>query len=281
MTTKTLANTTLASVLALVLTVSAAQAETTNGTQNAERPGVATGLEANDQPATRDVKKGLIKADNAMRNTADDIKAFLSGNDDPKTPLEPVVIRRDATAEAVLKRDVVDADGKKFASVSDILISENGSPDKVIIADSGVLGLGAKKAAFDYDTVTTRTVDGKTVVSMNKDALDRAPDFSYDRKDSAEAGTEVQAASTASVREILDGHIVDAKGDKVAAIENVAFNGGNTQLIVKFNDTFGMGGNLAAMNLDSLERVDNKGEVNYRLSEAQTAKFKNYKAAVE
>lgn len=281
MKTKTLANTTLASVLALVLSVSAAHAETTNGTQNSERPGVATGIEKNDKAATRDVKTGLIKADNAMRNTADDIQAFLSGNDDPKTPLEPVVIRRDATAEAVLKRDVVDADGKKFASVSDILIDNDGSPEKMIIADSGVMGLGAKKAAFDYGTVTTRTVDGKTVVSLNKDALERAPEFSYDRDDRTDANTEVQANATASVREILDGHIVDAKGDKVAAIENVAFNGGNTQLIVKFNDTFGMGGNLAAMNLDTLERVDNKGEVNYRLSAAQTAKFKNYKAAVE
>ncbi len=277
----TLANTTLASVLTLVLAVSAAQAETTGGMQNAERPGVATGLERNDKPATRDAKQGMIKADNSMRDTADEIKAFLSGNDDPKTPLEPVVIRRDTTAEAVLTRDVVDADGKKYASVSDILINERGNPDKLIIADAGVMGLGAKKAAFDYDSLSTRTVDGKTVVSLNKDALQRAPDFSYDRDDRNEKNTQVQATSNASVREILDGHLVDAKGDKVAAIENVAFNGGNTQLIVKFNDTFGMGGNLAAMNLNSLERVDNDGEVNYRLSDAQTAKFKNYKAAVE
>ena len=42
-----------------------------------------------------------------------------------------------------------------------------------------------------------------------------------------------------------------------------------------------MGGDLAAMNLSSLQRADNNGEVNYRLNEAQTAQFKNYKAAVE
>lgn len=276
----TFANATLASVLTLVLTMSAAHAETNAPSQNAERPGVATGITASDSEAVVDAKTGAIKADNAMRETADDIRAFLSGNDDPKTPLQPVVIRRDATAESLLARDVVDAEGKKIATVNDILIDTNGRPDKLIVADGGVMGVGAKKAAFDYDAVSTRNVDGKTVVSMDKATLDKAPEFSYDRKD-ADAKTTVQPATSASVREILDGHIVDAKGDKVADIQNVAFNGGDTQLIVKFNDTFGMGGNLAAMNLDTLKRVDNDGEVNYRLSEAQSTKFKNYKAAVE
>ena len=275
------AQATLASVMTMVLAVSAAHAETTNGMQNSEHPGVATGVESNDTKATRNVKEGLIKADASMRNTADDIQAFLSGSDDPKAPLKPVVIRRDTTAESLLKRDVVDANGDKFASVNDILVDESGRPDKLIIADSGVLGLGAKKAAFDYSDVSTKTVDGKTVVSMNKQTLETAPEFSYDVKDADKANTVVQGAQSASVREILDGHIVDARGDKVAAIENVAFNGNETQLIVKFNDTFGMGGNLAAMNIGSLERVDNDGEVNYRLSDAQTAKFKNYKAGVE
>lgn len=265
----TIANATLASVLSMVLAIGVAHADTTTGMQNPERPGVATGVVADDGQTMRDTKQALKNADHSMRQGADEIRAFLSGND-PKEPLKPVVIKREQTAEVMLKTDVLDANGKKVATVDDILLDANGQPTQVIVAKGGVMGVGGKKAAFDYSAVTPATHDGKRVVTgLSEASIDQAPE-----------ATE-PAANTASVREILDGHIVDAKGDKVAAIENVAFNGGDTQLIVKFNDTFGMGGDLAAMDVDSLERVDNKGEVNYRLSEAQSAKFKNYKAAVE
>ncbi len=272
----TLANATLASVLSFVLAVGAASAASTDAKvdakithQTTERPGVATGVKADDSAAMRDTKEALANADKSMRQGADEIRAFLSGND-PKKPLEPVVIRRDATAEAMLKTDVLDANGNKVATVDDILLDDNGRPTKVIVAQGGVMGVGAKKAAFDYSTVTPTTHDGKRVLQgLSEASIKQAPE------------AQEPAANTASVREILDGSIVDSKGDKVAAIENVAFNGSNTQLIVKFNDTFGMGGDLAAMNVGSLERVDNNGEVNYRLSDAQSAKFKNYKAAVE
>ncbi len=265
----TLANATLASVLSAVLVIGAAHAETTNGTQNAEHPGVKTGVVADDSQAMRDTKHALKDANQSMRQGADEIRAFLSGND-PKAPLKPVVIKRDQTAEVMLKTDVVDAEGKKVATVDDILLDDNGRPDQVIVAKGGVMGVGAKKAAFDYSAVTPSTHDGKRVVTgLSETSIEQAPEV------------KTPVANTASVREILDGSIVDAKGEKVAAIENVAFNGGDTQLIVKFNDTFGMGGDLAAMNVGSLERVNKDGEVNYRLSEAQSAKFKNYKAAVE
>ncbi len=264
---ETLAKTTLASVLALVLSVGIAHADTT--TQTSDNPGVRTGVTANDGPAMRDTKEALTNADRSMRNGADEIRAFLSGND-PKAPLQPVVIRRDMTAEALLKTDVVDASGKKVAVVDDILLDNSGRPATLVVAQGGVMGVGGKKAAFDYGTVTAQTKDGKRVLGgLSESAIKEAPEAAE------------PSATTASVREILDGSIVDNKGDKVASIENVAFNGKDTQLIVKFNDTFGMGGNLAAMNVGALERVDNDGEVNYRLSEAQTAKFKNYKAAVE
>lgn len=265
----TIANATLASVLTVVLTMGIANAETTNGKQNSEHPGVATGVVADDSAAMRDTKHALKDANVNMREGADEIRAFLSGND-PKAPLKPVVIKRDQTAEAMLKTDVVDANGKKVATIDDILLDTNGRPDQVIVTKGGVMGVGGKKASFDYSAVTPSTHDGKRVVTGLSEAnIEAAP----------EATT--PAANTASVREILDGSIVNAKGDKVAAIENVAFNGSDTQLIVKFNDTFGMGGDLAAMNVGTLERVNNDGEVNYRLSEAQSAKFMNYKAAVE
>lgn len=269
MTKATIAHATLASVLSVVLAVGAAHAESTSPVQNPERAGVATGIVADDGKDMRETKHALTEADHSMREGADEIRAFLSGND-PKAPLKPVVIRRDQTAEAMLKNDVVDANGKKVATIDDILLDNNGRPSQVIVSQGGVMGVGTKKASFDYSSVKSTTQDGKRVVTgLSESSIKQAPEAKQ------------PAANTASVREILDGSIVDSKGDKVAAIENVAFNGNDTQLIVKFNDTFGMGGDLAAMNVGSLERVNNDGEVNYRLSEAQTAKFKNYKAAVE
>ncbi len=267
-----LANATLASVLSVILAAGAASAETTAtvSVQNKNLPGVETGIKASDSPETREAKKALIKADTAMRRSADEIRAFLSGKD-TSAPLEPVVIRRDMTAEAMLKADVVDANGKKVASVNDILLDEQGNPEKVIVSQGGVAGLGGKKASFDYDSVKTSTnKDGARVMTgLSAEAIKKAPE-------AVEPPTR-----SAKVSAILDGAILDSKGDKIADIENVAFNGNDTQLIVKFNDTFGMGGNLAAMNLESLERVDSNGEVNYRMSAAQTTQFKSYTAAVE
>lgn len=277
-------NATLASVLSVVMAASVAHAaDALSNDRNqaqSERAGVATGIAAGDSKTMREAKTAAINADRNLRANADEFRAFLQGND-PKAPLEPVVIRRESTAESMLDKDVVNANGKKVAEVEDILINSNGRPEKVIVADGGMMGIGAKKVAFDYSAVKTIRTDGKQVVSVSEDMIKNAPKFSYDADDAGKDNTTVKPASTASVKQILDGHIIDAKGDKVADIQNVAFTNTDTQLIVKFNDTFGMGGDLAAMSLGSLERVDNKGEVNYRLSEAQTAKFKNYKAAVE
>lgn len=265
----TIANATLASVMTMALAMGAAHAETNTAKQNPERPGVSTGIVADDSHEMRETKKAIANADRSMREGADEIRAFLSGND-PKAPLQPVVIRRDMTAEAMLDTDVVDANGKTVAHVDDILLDSNGKPTKVIVSEGGVLGLGTKKAAFDYSDVKPVTKDGKHVVTgLTEASIEKAPE------------AQKPAANTASVNDILDGAILDDKGTKVASIENVAFNGNDTQLIIKFNDTFGMGGDLAAMNVGALERVNGTSEVNYRLSEAQTAKFKNYKAAVE
>lgn len=262
--------TTVVSAFALMIAVGSAQAEISNGSLNKNHPGVETGTTPSDSPETRNVKESLIKADSAMREGADEIRAFFAG-DAADAKFEPVVFRRDITAEAMLDTDVVDAQGKKIAKVDDILLDSKGRPTKVIVSEGGVMGVGDKKAAFDYGAVkTTTNKDGERVVTgLSEQSIKQEP--------KAPATT----AEGASVNAVLDGSILDNQGEAVADIENLAFNGGDSQLIVKFNDTFGMGGDLAAIRLNSLERVDTDGKVNYRLSAAQTTKFKSYKAAVE
>lgn len=282
-------NLTLASVLALVLAAGSAYAASDMKAEpvldsNVSANGKVMTQSDRTDPAAREgdaidnTQDGLTKADSAMRDTADDIKAFFSG-DGTKEAVKPVTIRRSTTADAMIGQDIVNAKGEKIAKVKDILVDSKGNPTTVIVSDGGMLGIGDKLAAFDYGRVRSQDKDGNVHMNLTEGMIKDATKFSYDEKDAATA--KVLPKNSSSVDEILDGSILDAKGDKVADIENVAFDGANTKLIVKFNDTFGLGGDLAALNLKSLERVDNDGEVNYRMSANQSDKFKNYKKAVE
>lgn len=276
---------TVASVIAAIMATSAAFAA------NSNEASMKSNVQANGKVMTQadrdtgregdvvdDVQDGLTTADSKMRNAADEIRLIASGDAD-KDPVTTTTVRRSATADAMIGEDIVNQQGKKVATIKDIVVDQNGKPSSVIVSDGGLLGIGDKLAAFDYSRVQTQQKDGNVVMNLSEDMIKDASKFSYDADDAPDA--KVMPAGSASVDKILDGHILDANGDKIGAIDNVAFSGANTQLIVKFNDTFGLGGDLAAVNMRSLERVENDGEVNFRMSANQATKFKNYKKAVE
>jgi sporulation protein YlmC with PRC-barrel domain len=122
--------------------------------------------EANDTEATKDLKKGLRKADNAMRETADDIRAFFVG-DEGGGALEPVMIRSDRTAKGLLDKPVLNPQGKEITKLKDIIIDQNGRAALVVVSDGGFLGIGKKLAAFDYNKVVAQQDDGKVIMALS------------------------------------------------------------------------------------------------------------------
>lgn len=230
--------------------------------------------EANDSEITKDVKSGLRKADSAMRETADDIRAFFVG-DEGGGALEPVMIRSDRTAKGLLDKPVLNPQGKEITKLKDIIIDQNGRATMVVVTDGGFLGIGKKQAAFDYSKVIAQQNDGKVVMALSQDMIDRAADFSYDEDDASKA--RIIPAGSVSLNDVLDGNLLDSKGKKVGAIENVSFENGRAhRIIVGFNKTLGMGGDLAALNYASLEKLPKMSSVDVKMNASQSAQFSSF-----
>lgn len=234
---------------------------------------------AKDTTVMDDVKSGLRKADEGMRNTADDIKAFLVGKNEGDK-LEPILIRRSMTAHGLVGETIVNAQGKKTASVKDIIVDSRGTAILVVVSDEGgFLGIGDKVAAFDYNKVVSQKPDGKVVMALSKDMVSHAADFSYDQKDWAKA--KVIPVGSISVNTLLKGDVLDNNGVKVANIENIYFRDADaSQIIVGFNKTLGVGGDLAALDYDSLQMIKKNEGLDFKLTASQAAQFKSFKTSV-
>lgn len=233
---------------------------------------------AKDGSVMDDVKSDLHKAGNEISDTASDIKAFFIGKEaDHK--LEPVLIRRSSTAHGLIGKTIINAKGKKIATVKDIIINKDGKASMVVVSDAGLLGIGTKVAAFDYNKVVAQKPDGKVFMPLSQDMVDRAVDFSYDQKDWAKA--KIIPAGSISTNVLLQGDVLNNAGAKVATIENIYFrNAEVSQIIVSFNKTLGMGGDLAALDYDDLQMVRHDQSLDFKLTENQTLQFKNFNKSV-
>jgi sporulation protein YlmC with PRC-barrel domain len=233
---------------------------------------------------SHDIKSGLTDANNSMARAANDIEAWFVGKDTaPGAKIKPVYIKRTETSEGLIGQPVLDPDGKEIGKLKDIIVDSNGMTSMVVVSDGGTLGIGAKVAAFSYDKVVTRQADGKVVMALNKEMIDHAADFSYDERDWAKA--KVIPPNSVSVKEIIDGKVVDSNGKKVASVENIYLrNGEVTQVLVGFDKTLGLGGELAALNFDDLQIVK-KGkagkDVEIELTDTQSQQFREFKKSVE
>lgn len=225
----------------------------------------------------RDMQRGLNQADRTMRSTADDVRAFIVG-DKRGDKNEAVTIRGTSTAKSLLGQDIKNPQGRTIAKIEDIIVDRNGKATKIVVSDGGMLGIGAKLAAFDYDEIVRQNRDGSLVTNLTQKTIDRAPEFSYDRNNAAQA--RIIPAGSYSVSELLDADLRDSRGNKVADVENLVFNKGRAdRLLVSFDKTMGMGGTLASLNFRNLNVISEDGgkDVKIRMTATQSEQFENLK----
>jgi sporulation protein YlmC with PRC-barrel domain len=194
--------------------------------------------------------------------------------------LEPVLISRNQTAHGLIGEDVINNQGQKIATVKDIILDRDGKAILVVVSDHGFLGIGSKVAAFDYSRVFTQNPDGNVVMGLSQDMVDRAADFSYDQKDWAKA--KIIPNGSVSVKNLLNGVVFDNNGKKVADVDNIYLrNSEAAQVIVSFNKTMGMGGELAALNYDDLQKIQKNKDIDFKLTPKQSAQFANFKESAK
>jgi sporulation protein YlmC with PRC-barrel domain len=81
------------------------------------------------------------------------------------------------------KQSVYDPSNNKIGEIMDVLLSQDGKVNALIIGVGGFLGMGEKDVAVPFDAVKHTVKDGNTYLTLDstKDALKAAPGLKYDR----------------------------------------------------------------------------------------------------
>lgn len=237
----------------------------------------------------QDIEKGLNEAGErisdaannvaeATKDTYSSIKAKIV--DETQEPQVSIIdIDERMTAAGMIGTPVYNAAEERIAKVSDIILDRDGKAIMVILADGDFTGLG-KHVAFEYDVITSRNADGDLIAPLSEEDIDNAMAFSYDRSDYSDT-VQVIPSNGFSVAELMESNLTDPKGETLANVDNISFSGGAAdQLILKFNDVLGFGGETVAMGYGDLNIARTDGKVNFQLTEAQTTEFKTYKDVI-
>lgn len=85
------------------------------------------------------------------------------------------------------KQDVYDPSDNKIGKIDDVLVSDSGQINAVMVGVGGFLGAGEKDVAVPFTAVKLTTKNNKQYLTMaaTKDALKSAPGFKYDSNKTA------------------------------------------------------------------------------------------------
>jgi hypothetical protein len=89
---------------------------------------------------------------------------------------------KSGTVTNYYKQSVYDPSDNKIGEIADVLVSEDGRVEALIIGVGGFLGVGEKDVAVPFSAVKGTKKNDKWYLVMNttKDALKSAPGFKYD-----------------------------------------------------------------------------------------------------
>ncbi|MCB9992005.1 MAG: PRC-barrel domain-containing protein [Rhodospirillales bacterium] len=237
----------------------------------------------------QDLERGWDKTKDAVSETAEstaravesayeDVKAALIDSKSKTEKLSYITINPAMTAKVMIGADIHDTNGKTIGNVDDILVDEKGAAKSIIVSHGGFLGLGTKEAALDYGMVMRKSTNGDLIVPVTEQSLKQAKPFSYDRADAQkDPGIQTIPSGQMRVSALLDSTLVNAKGKKVAAVDNIYFmDGMASRLLASFDETLGMGGELAAMEYNELSLHSKDGQHQFKMSAAQSTRFEQF-----
>lgn len=249
-----------------------------NAEVKADAPSLSQDAKREWENVKEDASEAADKTAKAVEDAYEDIKATVIGEEETSTA-STVTIDSRATASGMIGQPVLDSNGKKIASVQDIILDADGNAEMVVLADGGFMGIGTKLAAFDYDLVSQRQKDGDVIMPITQDTLNKVAPFSYEPKDAEkDAKVRVIPANGISVARLLEGQVLNQKKENVAEIDNISFRDGEaSQIIIGFDKTLGLGGEKAAMSFDGSKIVRENKDLDVQLTASQTANFENFK----
>jgi sporulation protein YlmC with PRC-barrel domain len=103
----------------------------------------------------------------------------------------PVVVMASApagkTVQKYYKQNVYDPAKSKIGTIDDVVISDDGQIEALIVGVGGFLGAGEKNVAVPYRSIHAEMKDGAWYLTLNttKDALKAAPGVTFDKTKTA------------------------------------------------------------------------------------------------
>ncbi|MGA7431292.1 MAG: PRC-barrel domain-containing protein [Xanthobacteraceae bacterium] len=113
--------------------------------------------------------------------------AFAQSMSAGRAELMTTVPTSSKTVSDWYKQDIYDPSTTKIGKIDDVLVSDRGQVNALIVGVGGFLGAGEKDVAVPFSAVKQTTKNNKTYLTMDttKDALKSAPGFKYDRDTTA------------------------------------------------------------------------------------------------
>ncbi len=87
-------------------------------------------------------------------------------------------------AEAILGRQVADAEGKDIGRLVDVLVDDSGQPQAAVIDFGGFMGVGNRKVAVRWTALHFNPATGKHIITldMTPDQIKAAPEYTNPNK---------------------------------------------------------------------------------------------------
>lgn len=94
--------------------------------------------------------------------------------------------------------DVRTSQNQDVGKINNVVVSPDGKVNKLVVSMGGVLGIGGKQVALNWNDVHIDRVSHQAIVSMSKDQLKSAPGFSNKKGTSSTGGTSPSRGSGAT-----------------------------------------------------------------------------------
>ncbi|WP_207485997.1 PRC-barrel domain-containing protein [Arenibaculum pallidiluteum] len=85
-----------------------------------------------------------------------------------------------ASAEALIGKRVLGADGAEIGEVTDVILTAAGEPEQIVLTSGGFLGLGAKQVALAFDEILVQDDGTLSVETITLDEIEAMPEFEWD-----------------------------------------------------------------------------------------------------
>lgn len=229
--------------------------------------------------AKANTKEAYADAKAETKEAYADVKAKLFGEGAEGAAPTSLDVDARTSASGMIGKPVYNSNNEKIATVSDIIVDNEGRAQLVVVSDGGFAGIGDKLAAFDYGLVVSQNADGDVFMPLSEDLLSKVAAFSYDEKDAGE-NVRMIPANGYSVAQLLKANLEDQNGKKIANVDNITFEGGEARnVIVDFGKVLNLGGDRAAFDFDDVDFVrTSKDDVSVRLNARQSAEFEAFQS---